>query len=668
MSAFVIPTIFSAIDKFTAPVLKMQRAVNSFSAKFEILNARASRAMNSVGLGANKAYRALNPLNKLNSALTFTGITVGAAGVVSILSKIVKEATKVEDATASFQSLLGSVDKAANLVGRLNTLGAETPFKFSDLTDAAQLMISFGAATEANVIDKLKIMGDLAQGNAEKLGGIALAYSQIEGAGKASMQDVNQLINNGVPILKSLADMWGVNVGKAREMVSQGKATSKEISRAFDRMTESGGMFYNGMQIASQTVTGKFSTLQDNIDKVFETIGTAAMPVIKEFIDKAMQAVEKVQAWADANRELIAVTVREWAARASEAIAFLWKNFDTIVKVVKYYIGLLLFLRTVTLLSALATKAMAVMTWLVNAAVFAYNSVLGISIFLTGKSTLAIARNGQALGAYNVVSKAAAFFTGIWTKAQKVFNVVMGNNPLGWVIRIIAVLIGIIALAAQGTEGWGEQWDATVKWMKSVLDFFVTGVQLQWQVLSHGFWSMIDAVVLAWKWGMNKLGILSDEQYAKDVANIQAEKKLRLNTMAETQSKLAKSWKAVTEGPGWHVREKVAEAAPATSDAFQLPGMSLDDPMSDFVAFSKNMGNDFDMNGFGFDGAVPSLPSSFRMNDYAVPKRSATPEKAPVELTVKVDGAADARVSRNPKGIPVKVRPTIGGHFNNWKY
>jgi len=165
---------------------------------------------------------------------------------------VVEAASNTENSLAQFTTMLGGSETAARgLVNQLQVLGARTPFQFQDLADAAQTMIGFGAATETNVTERLRMLGDVAQGNSEKLKSIVLAFSQIQASGKASMQDVNQLTNAGVPILKELARMWGFTgdtaVGKAREMVSSGRATSAEITRAFQNMTAQGGMFYQSM-------------------------------------------------------------------------------------------------------------------------------------------------------------------------------------------------------------------------------------------------------------------------------------------------------------------------------------------------------------------------------------------------------------------------------------
>lgn len=204
------------------------------------------------------------------------------ANIVSGGFRFMKDAVlETENAVASFiPKFGGDMQRAKAFVADLNKVAAETPFEFIDIAKAADMMIGFGVATEKDVIPQMKMLGDLAGGNAERLNSIALAYSQSMAAGKLNMQDVNQLINAGVPILGELAKMYGVNVGQIRKMIEQGQIMSKDTQKAFRNMTSAGGMFFNGMKIASETTAGKLSTLRDSLK---QTAVAVAGPLVNSF-------------------------------------------------------------------------------------------------------------------------------------------------------------------------------------------------------------------------------------------------------------------------------------------------------------------------------------------------------------------------------------------------
>ena len=196
--------------------------------------------------------------------------------------RFIKDAVlETENAVASFiPKFGGDMQRAKAFVADLNKVAAETPFEFLDIAKAADMLMGFGVATEKDVIPQMKMLGDLAGGNAQKLNSIALAYSQSMAAGKLNMQDVNQLINAGVPILGELAKMYKVNVGQIRDMISKGQIMSKDTQKAFRNMTSAGGVFFNGMKIASDTTSGKLSTLRDGLK---QTAVAVAGPLVNSF-------------------------------------------------------------------------------------------------------------------------------------------------------------------------------------------------------------------------------------------------------------------------------------------------------------------------------------------------------------------------------------------------
>jgi len=209
------------------------------------------------------------------------------ANLASSGFRFIKDAVlETENAVASFiPKFGGDMQRAKAFVAELNKVAAETPFEFIDMAKAADMMMGFGVATEKDVIPQMKMLGDLAGGNAERLNSIALAYSQSMAAGKLNMQDVNQLINAGVPILGELAKMYGVNVGQIRKMIEQGQIMSKDTQKAFRNMTSAGGMFFNGMKIASETTAGKLSTLRDSLKQTAVTVAGPLVNSLKPVID-----------------------------------------------------------------------------------------------------------------------------------------------------------------------------------------------------------------------------------------------------------------------------------------------------------------------------------------------------------------------------------------------
>jgi tape measure domain-containing protein len=294
---WAVTTAFRALDQVSGVFNRMSKSSDKFGDTASNAFRRASKSGSRFG-------------DIVKGVLTANIIQRGVGFMADGFKKIVGEASKMEDALAGYKILLGGSEEAAGkLVDQLVVLGAKTPFEFKDLSDATTMLLGFGAATKDNVIPMLQMLGDISMGNAEHLQGVALAFGQIKAAGKASMQDINQLVNNQVPILGELAKMWGVTTGEARNMVSKGLATADEVERAFKRMTSQGGLFYGAMIEKSSSFSGLMSTLSDSINSTASAIGMQMLPFLKDGAKTLIGMTSGVLEWVVANKELIKTNI-----------------------------------------------------------------------------------------------------------------------------------------------------------------------------------------------------------------------------------------------------------------------------------------------------------------------------------------------------------------------
>lgn len=114
--------------------------------------------------------------------------------LAAVAQKGVNYNAQLEQMQTSFEVMTGSAEKAAEVVERLRTMGARTPFETTDLVGITQLLMQYGFTAD-DAIDKMSMLGDIAQGNAEAMRSIATGYAQMSSAGKVNLQDIKQMIN-----------------------------------------------------------------------------------------------------------------------------------------------------------------------------------------------------------------------------------------------------------------------------------------------------------------------------------------------------------------------------------------------------------------------------------------------------------------------------------------
>jgi hypothetical protein len=307
MSDFAITTTFRARDK------QMQSSIKKMDDKMRRFGKTADRSFKRATRSGSRFRDVVKGI--LAADLIKTAFRGVGRSVVGLGKMFITAAADVEDANANFRIMTGSMENAKKVVEDLRVLGAKTPFEFKDLATNASMLMGFGAATQKDVIPMLRMLGDTAQGSGDKLGRISLAYGQTKAGGRAMLQDITQFINAGIPILTQLAKQWDTTTASARRMISGGRATSEEVTKAFKTMTSEGGIFFKGMEISSETLRGLWSTLSDGITMAAANIGEAILPVVKDLTRDLTDLADKVAIWAKNNQELIKVKVRDYFNR-----------------------------------------------------------------------------------------------------------------------------------------------------------------------------------------------------------------------------------------------------------------------------------------------------------------------------------------------------------------
>ena len=238
-----------------------------------------------------KNKQVIENTKKLAKTLTLSLTTplVGLAGFG------LKAASKIEDYTASFKTLLGTEPAAKKMIKTINEMAAATPFDPDPLIQSTEKLLAFGIEAE-NVNDVLNMLGDSSKGSAEALQTLSTAYGKVAAKGKASMEELNMMIDRGVPILGELAKVMGVTENEVIKLTSEGKVGFNEVNQAFKNMTSEGGVFYKGMETASQTLSGKLSTLKGNVSLLGASIMEEVLPTVKSLVDAANSAVK---AWSN---------------------------------------------------------------------------------------------------------------------------------------------------------------------------------------------------------------------------------------------------------------------------------------------------------------------------------------------------------------------------------
>ena len=211
----------------------------------------------------------------------------------SKLAEVVKSGVDynatMESYLTNFKVMLGSEEAAATKLSEIRKMAASTPFSLDDLTSGTQTLLQFGIAAD-DTTGVLQRLGDISLGNAEKLQTLTRAYGKMSSAQKVTLENVNMMIDAGFNPLNQICDATGESMSDLYKRISDGKVSFSELEAAVESATSQGGQFYNGMLEASQTFSGRMSTLKDNVSALTGELTSGLFAALGDLVVKLNEA------------------------------------------------------------------------------------------------------------------------------------------------------------------------------------------------------------------------------------------------------------------------------------------------------------------------------------------------------------------------------------------
>lgn len=338
-----------------------------------------------------------------------------AKKAASELSNVVKSGVDynatMQSYLTNFKVMLGSEEQAAAKLAEIRKMEASTPFSLDDLTSGTQILLQFGIAVD-DTTGVLQQLGDISLGNADKLQTLVRAYGKMSSAQKVTLENVTMMIDAGFNPLNQICNATGESMADLYKRISDGKVSFAELESAVASATSQGGQFYNGMLEASQTFSGRMSTLKDNVSALTGELTGGLFEALGELVVKVNEA----------------------------AVSFL--DDEEKMSQLKDTLGTL---------ASVVTAA--------GAAFVAYKGYLA----LTTAATIAHTTYTAAMTAAHKAAETGA--TGL-KLAQAALNAVINANPVGLLVSALAALAAGLVTAYHTSETFRNAVDSAFDWIK----------------------------------------------------------------------------------------------------------------------------------------------------------------------------------------------------------
>ena len=460
-----VPTIFTAVDKFSSVFKTMTKGVKTWSSK-------SIAAVQRFDQKVSKAFRKLSGFARAGLGLGAGLLARGGLDIVKNYEQAVADLSAVMNTTTQNQRLLskdaerlGSITakSATQVVGLQEAfarLGFTTPQIINmtqstisgsvamnaELSDTAELVgamvktfDNFSSIDAPKIIDKLTLSTQKSALNFEKL---QTALPIVSGAANAAKIPFEKLLallgklsDSGIDASSSSTALRNIFLESAKQGLNFSQILAK-IEKNQNKLTAANDQFGKRGAVSATILSGKLK----EVDKLTETLtnnfkGTAGAAEATR-LDTFSGSVTLLQS------ALEGLLIRQNQTTGAlnkfrNVIDFVTKNIESIANIIIILISSFLAMKAVVLAVSIVTGA--------------YNIALGIMGAVSGSASIAIGANTIALTAYKIA-------TVIATASQWLLNAALNANPIGLIVIAIFAVSAVIMNWGSITDWFSKKW------------------------------------------------------------------------------------------------------------------------------------------------------------------------------------------------------------------
>jgi len=232
------------------------------------------------------------------------------------IEKIISVGANFETLRMQLDTVMQSASKGKEYFEWIQEFAAKTPFQMEGLTKTVILLENFGI----NAKTSLETIGNTAAALNTDMTDLSRVLGQIYVKPKASMEEMLQLVERGVPVWDILQKKLGLTAEQMGNLGREGIEGKKVFEALMAGMNERYG---GAMDRMSKSWAGLWSTFQDNINIA---LGKVAAPLIENFKVKLNAILEQLDKWTKDG------TLDRWAKQAVDFITGVVDAISTIAK------------------------------------------------------------------------------------------------------------------------------------------------------------------------------------------------------------------------------------------------------------------------------------------------------------------------------------------------
>ncbi len=287
--------------------IQMDRLVNVSKRALAATNiqADAERRQFKDRMAQLKAMQSMQPKSSTRSMLEVAGgigiasaVQSAAASIFDLAKGTVSLAADAQVMRSEFGVLLGDATRGAKMFQEIEKFAARTSFNIESASDAMRSLMAAGVK-ENDLLDTMQLLGDLSLGDANKLGFLSKAYTDVFNKGKLQGQEIKQFAENGVGLVQALSATLGKPAEEILKMSENGQISFKMMQDALKSLTAEGGRFFGAMEAKNKTFWGQWDSTIEAIQSTGRALGEKVLPRLTEIVAETNKMVQAFNSLGD---------------------------------------------------------------------------------------------------------------------------------------------------------------------------------------------------------------------------------------------------------------------------------------------------------------------------------------------------------------------------------
>ena len=350
---YSVSTVFSAIDKMTAPIRQMQASIRGFTTQINQANSATGKLGNAklsrlqvqlksirgaiaqvttgvVKLGANLGKLAIN---KISSIAKYSAAALGGSAAAGIYHGVDKAQIK-ESSLISYKSIFGSKEKAQEEYDRMVNIGNKTPFETQELIQGNLDLKVANMPTDDKFFMGLANMGSVMNKGMEDMVAAIIDANTGEYERLKTTFGIRVRTKDGSPNMVSYQGK-DIKVNGVKDVIAFLRQLGEEkySTAAVDQMKSLKGLKSNLMDAIDQ----ESAAIVENsgaYDLVKDAIKTATQ-MLHEYRPALTQGLKEAVDFIRANKDEIKNFVVEVFGEIKKAFMYLYEHREEILNIFK---------------------------------------------------------------------------------------------------------------------------------------------------------------------------------------------------------------------------------------------------------------------------------------------------------------------------------------------